>query len=65
MNPIERAWDRLKRVVYGQLDPPTTLRDIRHIAVEKCDNLGLDELVDSMPRWIQACIIARGRGTWY
>jgi len=25
MNSIERAWDRLKRAFYGQLDPPTTL----------------------------------------
>ena len=55
MNPIEHAWDRLKKTVYGLLDPPTTLRDIRRIAVE-WNNLGqqcLDELVDSMPRWIR------------
>ena len=61
MNPIEHAWDRLKRTVYGRLDPPT-------IAIEEWDNLGqqcLDELVDSMPRRIQACINARGRATGY
>jgi hypothetical protein len=29
MNPIEHALDKLKRAVYGRLDPPTTLRDIR------------------------------------
>ena len=49
MNPIEDAWDRLKRAVYGRFDPPTTLRDIRRIAVE-WDNLGqqcLNELVDT------------------
>ena len=34
MNPIEHVWDRLKRAVYGRLDPPTTLGDIRQIAVE-------------------------------
>jgi len=33
MNPIEPAWDILKLAVYGRLDPPTTLRDIRRIAV--------------------------------
>ena len=68
MNPIEHAWDRLKRAVYGQLDPPTTLRDIHQITVEGWDNLGqqgLDELVDSMPRRIQACINASGRATGY
>ena len=38
------------------------------ITVEEWDNLDqqcLDELVDSMPRRIQACINARGRATWY
>ena len=68
MNLIEHARDRLKRALYGQVDPPTTLRDIRRIAVEERDNLGqqfLDELVDSMPRRIQACINARGRATGY
>ena len=67
MNPIEHAWDRLKKTVYGLLDPPTTLRDIRRIAVE-WNNLGqqcLDELVDSMPRRMQVCINARGRATGY
>ena len=49
MNPIEYAWDRLNRAVYGRLDSPTTLRDIR----------------DSMPRRIQACINAKGRATGY
>jgi Transposase and inactivated derivatives len=52
MNPIEHAWDKLKRAVYGLLDPPTTLTDIRRISVEEWDNLGqqcVDELVDSMP----------------
>ena len=33
LNPIEHAWDRLKRAVYGRLDPPTTLRNIRRIAM--------------------------------
>ena len=28
MNPIEHALDRLKRAVYGRLDPPTILIDI-------------------------------------
>ena len=47
-------------------------KDCKHvkalIAVEEWDNLGqqcLDELVDSMPRRIQACINARGRATGY
>ena len=68
MNPIEHFWGRLKRAIYGRLDPPTTLRDIRRIAIEEWDNLGqqcFDKLLDSMPRRIQACINARGRATGY
>ena len=44
MNPIENAWDRLKRAVYGRLDPSTTLRDIRRIAVEDWANRALMNL---------------------
>ena len=39
MNPIEHAWDTLKRAVFRRDDPPTTLRDLRRIAVEEQDNL--------------------------
>ena len=68
MNPIEHAWDALKRAVFGRDDPSTTLRDLRRIAIEELDNLhqqNLDELVDSMPRRIQARINARGHATGY
>ena len=50
MNPINHAWDTLKRAVFGRDDPPTTLRDLRRFTIEKWDNLDqqdLDELVDS------------------
>ena len=56
MNPIDHAWDTLKRA----------LRDLRRFAIEDWDNLDqqdLDELVDSMPRQIQACVNARGHAT--
>ena len=68
MNPIEHAYDTSKRAVFGRGDPPNTLRDLRRIAVEEWDNLDqqyLDELVDSVPRRIQACINARGHATGY
>ena len=68
MNPIEHASDTLKRAVFGRTDPSTTLRDLRRIAVGEWDNLNqqdLDELVESMPRRIQACINARGHATGY
>ena len=68
MNPIDHAWDTLKRAVFGRDDPPTTLRDLRRFAFELWDNLDqqdLDELVDSISRRIQACINARGHATRY
>ena len=66
MNHIHHAWDTLKRAVFDRDDQPTTLRDLRRFAVEEWDNLDqqdLDELMDSMPRRIQACINARGHAT--
>ena len=68
MNPIDRAWDTLKRAVVKRNDPPTTLRNLRRFAVEEWENLDqqdLDELVDSMPCRIQACVNARGHATGY
>ena len=52
----------MKRAVFGRDDPPTTLRDLRSIAIEEWDNLDqqdLDELVDSLPRRIQVCIMQK------
>ena len=49
MNPIEHAWDTLKRAVFGRDDPLINLRDLRRIAVEEWDNRDqqdLGELVD-------------------
>ena len=68
INPIEHAWDTLNRVVFGRDDSLTTLRDLCRITVEEWDSLDqqdLDELVESMPRRIQACINAKGRTTGY
>ena len=39
INPIANAWDTLKRAVFGRDGQPTTLRDLRRIAVEGWDNL--------------------------
>ena len=68
MNPIEHAWDTLKRAIFGRDDPPTTLRELCQIAVGEWGNLDQqdpDELVNSMTWRIQACINARGRATGY
>ena len=68
MNPTDHDWNTMKRAVFGREALPTTLRDLRRFAVEEWDNLDqqdLDELVDSIPRRIQACINARGHVTGY
>ena len=68
MNPIDHALDTLKRAAFGRDDPPTSLRDLCRFAVEEWGNLDqqdLDELMDSIPRRIQACINVRGRDTGY
>ena len=68
MNPIDHAWDTLKRAVFRRDDPPTTPRDLRRFSVEELGSLDqqdLEELVDGMPLRIQACISARGHATGY
>ena len=53
MNPIEHALCTLKRAVFGRDDTPTTLRDLRQIAVEEWDRLDqqdIDEIMNSKPR---------------
>ena len=57
--PYRPCLGYIEKAVFGRDDPHTTLRDLRRIAVEVWDNLDqqdLDELVDSMPHRIQACI---------
>lgn len=68
MNPVEHAWDQLKRAIRGRRHPPESLDELRRAAIEEWDNLPqqrLDHLVDSMPRRIQACRRARGGTTRY
>lgn len=63
MNPIEHAWDQLKRAIWRRPNPPTTLEELRIAVVQEWDNLyqpDLDNLVDSMPRRVRACRLARG-----
>ena len=66
--PYRTCLGYIEKSCFGRDDPPTALRDLRRIAFEEWNHLDqqdLDELVDSMPRRIQACINARGRATGY
>lgn len=68
MNPIEHAWDQLKRAVRRRRNPPRTVDELRIAAIEEWDNLeqqSLNDLVDSMTRRVRACRLARGGITRY
>lgn len=63
LNPIEHAWDALKRSVWNRQPPPQTVAEIRAAAIEEWDRLPqemLDNLILSMPRRVSACVRARG-----
>ncbi|RVE47626.1 hypothetical protein evm_007723 [Chilo suppressalis] len=63
LNPIEHAWDALKRAVWNRKPPPQTVPQLREAAVQEWDRLPqemLDKLILSMPRRISACVRARG-----
>lgn len=68
MNPIEHAWDQLKRAIWSRQNPTLTREELRVAAVEEWDNLDqqqLDSLIDSMPRRVRACYLSRGGVTRY
>lgn len=66
LNPIEHAWDKLKRKARQQ--QPRTLQELRAAAVEEWDAIDknyLSTLVGSMTHRINACVMARGGNTAY
>lgn len=68
LNPIEHAWDVLKRAIARRPQPPLTRQELIRVAIEEWQNLPfqtIDELIMSMERRIQACINARGGNTLY
>lgn len=63
LNPIEHAWDAVKRAVWNRQPPPQTVPEIREAVIQEWDRLPqemLDNLILSMPRRIAACVRARG-----
>lgn len=63
LNPIEHAWDAVKRAVWNRQPLPQTVPEIREAVVQEWDRLPqemLDNLILSMPRRISACLRARG-----
>lgn len=68
MNPIEHAWDTLGRAINDSDNPPETLQELAEALTNEWDALPIDatnNLIDSMPRRIDALIHARGGHTHY
>lgn len=68
LNPIEHLWDELHRAVDKRANPPANLDQLAAALVEEWRNIPVQRLlnlVDSMPRRLQAVINSRGGNTRY
>lgn len=68
VNPIEHLWDELQRAVDQRDVKPATLHDLAAALIEEWEILPaerLQNLVNSMPRRLQAVINSRGGHTRY
>lgn len=68
MNPIEHVWDHIGRQIRDMDNPPLTLDDLRTAVQRHWDGMPqdvIDNLVDSMPRRVQALAAAHGGHTRY
>jgi hypothetical protein len=68
LNPIEHLWDVLDRRVRGRQNTPKNKTELMDVLVEEWQKIEpeiLKNLVESMPRRIQAVIDAKGNPTRY
>jgi transposase len=68
LNPIEHLWQHLKRRLGGYETPPTGILDLWERVQEVWDKIDPEvcqELIESMPRRVQAVIKAKGGSTKY
>lgn len=68
LNPIEHVWDKLGRQIKQRNPAPANLRDLRTALVEEWDSIPqsfIDNLINGMPRRMQAVLTARGGNTKY
>lgn len=62
LNPIEHVWDEIGRRLRRHVPAPRNSRELRDILVQEWDNLPqnvIENLIQSMPRRLQAVITAR------
>lgn len=68
LNPIEHLWDQLQRRIRGRPAMPETLQELRLALQEEFEGIPqmcLTDLINSMPRRLNAVIQARGGHTRY
>ena len=68
LNPIEHLWEHLDRQVRKRVNQPRSTKDLAEILMEEWNQIPVEvtkNLVDSMPRRIEAVIRAKGRATKY
>jgi len=68
MNPLEHLWDHLKRQLRKYPTPPKGVHELWDRVAEEWDEIPPEvcqNLIESMPRWIQAVIKAKGGHTKY
>lgn len=68
LNPIEHVWDVLKRRVRSVQPAPQNIRELKRVIAEEWERIPqnvIKNIVESMPRRIQAVILARGGHTRY
>jgi len=68
LNPIEHLWEHLDRQVRKRVNEPRSTKDLAEILMEEWDQIPVEvtkNLVDSMPRRIEAVIRAKGGATKY
>jgi transposase len=68
LNPIENIWNEVDRHVRSLPNQPTSLKDLERKVKKAWRKIPLQyihKLVESMPRRIQACIVAQGGATKY
>jgi transposase len=68
MNPIENLWSEITRTMDASANQPTNLAELRQAVIDVWQAMPLqtlENLIDSMPRRVQALYDARGGHTKY
>ncbi|QRW16926.1 DDE superfamily endonuclease [Rhizoctonia solani] len=68
LNPIENLWDQIKRELYSYETPASGMLELWERVQEIWDKVSAQkcqDLIECMPRRIQACIKAKGGPTKY